>query len=229
MIRSATPPVTTLTVFSFAPRMRAWAFVQMGLARPLLRSVPGMRFRKLLGTGRGIGFTLRPDWGRYALLAVWDSEEDAGVFLRSSRFMERYRRRAMHEWTTILKTISAHGAWDGLNPFLPSGASSDDGRVGVLTRATIRPGRLRPFWKMVAPISEALERAEGLECSIGIGEIPFIRQATLSIWSDHDAMKRFAYADPVHRGVVERTRAESWYAEELFARFAVIHVSGQLR
>ncbi|MBS1913253.1 MAG: spheroidene monooxygenase [Bacteroidetes bacterium] len=229
MIRSVPGPVTTLTVFSFAPRMRAWAFAQMGLARPLLRSVPGMRFHKLLGTGRGIGFTLRPDWGRYALLGVWDSEEDARAFLRSSRFMERYRRCAMREWTTILETISAHGAWDGVNPFLPSGRSDADGRVGVLTRATIRPGRLRPFWKMVAPISEALGRAEGLEYSIGIGEVPFIRQATLSIWSDHAAMKRFAYADPIHRGVVQRTRAESWYAEELFARFAVVHVGGQLQ
>lgn len=229
MNRTEAPPVTTLTVFSFGARERMWAFAQMALARPMLRRVPGMRFHKLMGTGRGIGFTLRPDWGRYALLGVWDCEDDARTFLGSSRFVARYRRHASHEWTTVLRTIAAHGAWNGSNPFLPADAGEPDGRVAVLTRATIRPLRLRAFWRMVMPVSEALARADGLEYSIGIGEVPFVRQATLSIWSDHQAMRRFAYGDPVHGDVIRRTRAEAWYAEDLFARFVVVDVSGQLQ
>jgi hypothetical protein len=42
----------------------------MGSARAELARVAGMRFWKLLGTGKGNGFSLRPDFSRYGLLAV---------------------------------------------------------------------------------------------------------------------------------------------------------------
>ena len=66
-----TEPITTLLVFSFAPSRRLWAFIAMARVRSLLKDVPGLRFHKMMGTGRGRGFSLRPDWGRYAVRGVW--------------------------------------------------------------------------------------------------------------------------------------------------------------
>jgi heme-degrading monooxygenase HmoA len=204
----------------------------MAFARPLLRNVPGLRFWKLLGTGAGSSFSSSPDWGRYAMLGVWESEAAARAFLRDSRLMLHYRNRIERSATVILRTLSAHGAWDGSNPFLPvdpveTGAGSMPGMLGVLTRATIRPRHLRAFWRDVPAASRALEKAPGLVASIGVGELPLIRQATFSLWRDTEAMKRYAYGTAEHREVIERTRREGWYSEELFARFAVIDIIGE--
>jgi heme-degrading monooxygenase HmoA len=220
-------PITTLTVFSFPQGERFWAFSQMALSRPLLAGIEGMRFRKLMGTGRGRGFTRSPDWSRYAFLAVWDREEQARGFLDGSRFMRRYRRHTAEISTVILATVAAHGTWNGRKPFGPPAADTGGGALGVLTRATIRPARLRAFWERVDPVSAGLNDVPGLIASVGIGEAPFIRQATFSLWESTEAMQEFAYRSPEHREVVRRTRAEGWYSEDLFARFHVLDIIGR--
>jgi hypothetical protein len=200
----------------------------MAFARRLLRDVPGLRFHRLMGMGRGIGFSREPDWGRYAFLGVWQSHEHARRFLDDSRFISRYRSHAERVSTVILHPLTAHGSWDGANPFEPSAASFGDdiGPIGILTRATIRLSRAHAFWSQVAPVSHELAHAPGLIASVGIGELPFIRQATFSIWQSSAHMQAFAYANGRHREVIRRTRDEHWYSEDLFARFQVVEEIG---
>jgi heme-degrading monooxygenase HmoA len=73
-----------------------------------------------------------------------------------------------------------------------------------------------------------MTKADGYLHSIGIGEAPFFRQATLSIWASMEKMKAFAYGSKEHADVIRKTRKEDWYSEELFARFKVISSSGKL-
>lgn len=201
-----------------------WAFMQMGLARPLLKRLPGLRFYKMLGTGRGKIFSLRPDWSRYAFLGVWESENAARDFLENSTFMGRYRTHSNHQTSAILRTISAHGKWDGRNPFLPA-AFYTEGRIAILTRASIRPARLAAFWRQAASVNDKFAQTPGLLSSIGIGEAPFMRQATFSIWENLQQVKQFAYGENEHRRTIQRVRDEGWYSEELFARFAIVEIS----
>ena len=222
---AAVPPTVTLTLFGYSGRERAWAFAQMGLARGRIARERGLRFWKLVGSGRGLGFSLRPNWSRYGLLAVWESAEAADAFFSSSPVAREYREHADEVWTVRLAPVAAHGAWSGANPFLPLAPRATGGPVAVLTRASIRWQRLAAFWSAVPEASRALESAGGLVASIGIGEAPFVRQATFSLWRTEADMQAFAYAG-AHRDVIRRTRDEGWYAEELFARFAPVASEG---
>lgn len=219
--------LTTLTLFGYPTRARIWAFLQMGLAQPELQRTAGLRFWKLLGSGRGQGFSLQPNWDRYGLLAVWATPADAEKFFATAPLMDAYRRHAAEIWTVYLAPVQAHGRWSGENPFQPLAERRVDGPIAVLTRATIRWQKLLPFWRAVPASSAALARAPGLLASIGVGEAPFVRQATFSLWRSEADVKAFAYRNDVHRTVIQRTRAERWYAEELFARFVPIGSTGQ--
>ncbi len=216
--------ITTMTVFEFTRLQKLWAFAAMSLVGRRLRRVSGIRFRKMMGSGKGIGFSARPDFGRYALLATWSSRAEAEEFYRDSRFMYVYRRRATSIRTWYLLPHRSHGAWDGSDPFAREerDAGDPEQKLAVITRATINLRRARPFWKMVRPVADELAKTEGLSYSIGVGEVPWIRQATFSVWSSASAMKQFAYSSPLHREVIRRTREEEWYAEDLFARFSIL-------
>ncbi len=201
----------------------------MGFARPLLKNLSGLRFYKLLGAGKGVGFSLIPDWGRYAFLGVWENEEEARNFLATSSFMANYRSRTKRVTTVIGNPISAHGNWNGKNPFLPLALLDEEleAPIAVLTRATIRPWKFKAFWSQVPPLRALLIKTPGLLGTIGVGEAPFFRQATFSLWENQAALKKFAYQTSQHRQAISRTRQEKWYSEELFARFKVVEIIGE--
>ena len=56
----------------------------------------------------------------------------------------------------------------------------------------------------------------------GIGEWPFIQQATISIWDNSKSINEFAYKDKIHSDIVKATRKKKWYKEDLFSRFNLI-------
>ncbi len=67
-----------------------------------------------------------------------------------------------------------------------------------------------------------------LALALGIGEAPIVLQGTFSVWESSAALNSFAYDRAPHAAVVRRTAEERWYAEELFARFALLSAEGTL-
>jgi len=118
-----------------------------------------------------------------------------------------------------LQPVLAHGAWGGAHPLTPAAPGVRGGPVAILARATIRPSRMLRFYRAIDAPATALQDSRGRLESVGIGEWPVARQATFSVWRSLADACAYAYESPSHRAVVRRTRAESWYAEELFARF----------
>ncbi|TQM74941.1 spheroidene monooxygenase [Thermopolyspora flexuosa] len=198
---------------------------QAAFDRPVLRAVDGLRFWRLLGTGRGASMTLGADLRRWALFAVWRHPDDLDAFLRRSPIAARWRDEAVELWQVRLAPLSSRGRWGGVDPFagavppaVPEG-EEPEGPVAVLTRATIRLTRLAAFYRAVPEVDRTLHAQEGRLASVGIGEWPVARQATFSLWRDGAAATAFAYRTAAHADVIRRVRARDWYAEELFARF----------
>lgn len=223
-------PLATLTVVRYAPARAVFGALHMATQRRLLARERGMRFARLLGTGRGIGFSAVPDLGTWALFAVWDDGDAWERFAAQSPVMRQYRERGIETYSLLLAPLSAHGRWGGAGPFdpLPDPPPPLDpaAPVAVLTRATIRLRRAARFWSRVAPVDDTLRGEADLLLTFGVGEVPWLKQATLSVWRTAAAMKAWAYRTPHHAEVVRRTRAEGWYAEELFARFRLVGTRG---
>ena len=218
--------VTTLTFFSFR-KHKFWAFRRMGSVGFQMNSVKGLEFYKFLGTGGGDGFSIRPDFSTYAFLGVWEDESDyVKCFEEHPVFLE-YQNKAFVQRDLKLKAVKSYGQWSGTNHFKKQEGDLDQNtteklQAVVITRATLRWSRLLSFWKAVPAASRAIKQAKWVSYYKGIGEWPFIQQATVSIWDDFDAVNRFAYQGKQHAKIVQQTRQKKWYKEDLFSRFYLL-------
>ena len=198
----------------------------MGIAPFLLDNVKGLLFFKFLGTGGGKGFSLWPDFSTYAFMGVWEHKNDYENFISQNPFFSQYQKRATTQRDLILISVKSHGKWSGINPFQKSETTISEEastkKAVVITRATLNWSRLISFWRSVPAASKAIENARGIQYYKGIGEWPFIQQATISIWDDFDAVNSFAYKGKEHANIVKKTRQKKWYKEDLFSRFYLV-------
>jgi spheroidene monooxygenase len=204
----------------------------MGLARLSLRHEDQARFWKLCGSGTGHGFTPRPNWGVWSLLAVWPDLATAEARVATSPVWQRWRARAQESWTVYMTPISARGTWAGANPFAPDSApaitapAAPSGPLAALTRATVKPSRALRFWNRVPGISDVIGTDPNVAFKIGIGEVPLLHQVTFSIWPDTASMAAFARGDGPHGRAIRAVREGNWFAEELYARFQLLGSEG---
>lgn len=216
-----------LTVVRY-PSGMGWAgLVSMALFRlPLLFS-RSHSFWKLMGSGKNGTFDKTPDWLQWAVLEIGDE-----AFLPDTpRFLINWWKwMGCEKWLLIMEALEGHGTWDGKACFgtVPK-QSSYEGPIAVLTRASIRFSKLSAFWKNVDAVARQMAGADGFLFSLGIGEVPWIKQATFSIWESKEKMKLFAYQLQEHAAVIRKTRKENWYSEEMFVRFRMISSTGSIR
>jgi hypothetical protein len=218
--------VVSFTLFRLKKGEKLWAFGQMASLPPHLAMAEGCSFSKMMGSGNGVGFSIWPNFGVYAMMMVWDDIASFRYFEAKDLLYHDYKSRCTETLTLIGQAYKYHGTWDGKTPFESIGDTSQDQRRMVLTRATIRLSKLISFWRYVPATSAAIEQAEGRLFSIGIGEWPFIQQATLSVWKDEDMIKQYAYKNQAHLQAIKMTKELDWYTEEMFTRFVPLYIEG---
>jgi len=206
-----------------------WAIARMALDRITLWQMKSITFWKLLGAGKGETFTPRDaDPLRWGLLIVTKQESQSDI--NESALVKRWREKAISEFSADLIPISIHGSWSRKEPFagVQSADSNWSGSIAAITRARIKWRKNLIFWRSVPPVTSSLHNSNGLIAAIGIGEAPIGLQGTFSLWSSADAVRQFAYRGEAHKAAIAATHRENWYAEEMFARFAVTRSSGDL-
>lgn len=209
---------------------KLWAFGQMQFGHSKLAHVKGQQFYKLMGSGKGLGFSPWPDWSIYGLFQIWDDEASANAFFEQSSFYYTYKSKAAESSTVFAKNVASHGLWDGANPFEKSELNRQEELPSlVLTRATIKISKLRKFWNYVPTSQKPIANAPGLLYTKGVGEWPLVQMATLSFWKTEQAMKDFAYGSEEHKKAIKMTKELQWYREELFARFVPYKVKGNFK
>lgn len=202
-------------------------------------------FWKLLGCGKNGTFDKTPDLQQWGIMTVHkkvvtadniscnaDSTQLRKAIQNShySAFITGWWRTFRCEtWTIVLQPIEGHGLWDGKKAFgdLPK-TSEYEGSIAVLTRATIHLDKLKNFWANVDGVARLMSTSPGFITSLGIGEVPWIKQATFSVWQSKSNMKDYAYKMREHAEVIRKTRQENWYKEEMFVRFKILATYGTL-
>lgn len=225
----ATPAVVSLHLFGVATSSVPRALGRMGLDRAAVRRLPGATFAKLLGTGSGRTFTPRDaDPHHWGVLACW-SDDDGPARLEASSVGRGWTSIADEQCRFLLRPLVSRGEWARRTPFGDPLPHRWDGPVAAITRARIRTSQWRRFWSAVPPVSGDLRAVDGLRLALGIGEAPVGLQGTFSVWESNAALTEFAHRRSPHAEVMRRTHEVQWYAEELFARFALVEASGTYR
>jgi len=204
-----------------------WAILHMGLDRLALARRSDVKFWKLLGAGKGETFTPKDaDILRWGLLVVVDKDSE----IANSKIIKRWNKKSQSQFSAQLSPISVNGAWSKKSPFdqIPKVTNDWSGKVVAITRARIKWRKNVIFWSSVPPVTTSLHSSPGLISAIGIGEAPIGLQGTFSIWESGEAIKNFAYSGAAHKEAIKATHRHAWYAEEMFARFALIESRGSL-
>ena len=218
--------IVTAHLWRLSRRDIPWALRAVARDRRRVRALPGARFVKLLGTSHG--FTpFDADLQRWLLISAWPDALQGSAF-EDSVIADGWHDRAVESWRAVLRPLSSRGRWAGREPFgTPTRHQAWAGPVAALTRARLSPRRAVGFWRSVPAVVAALDARPGLLASFGFGEAPLGYQGTFSVWSEQAALQDFAYRTP-HKDAIARSARSRWFAEELFARFAVLDSYGTI-
>lgn len=180
------------------------------------RRDPGVVLAKLLGTTgrRFVPGDVQPT--RWALLTCRADGQPASPWSPAAAVSA----------TLHLRPVTSRGRWDGIDPFPGCEGEVGAGPVAVLTRATLRARHARRFYADVPAIAAEVGAECGARAAFGFGEAPVLRQGTFSIWESAASLASFHREARAHGAAMRRTPQIGWYAEELFARLAVVRTVG---
>lgn len=221
---SSAPTVVALLLVRLRSGAVLWGLSRLVLGVLGLRRPTGMRFARVLGSGRSGGFGVVPSLHHQGVIAFFDDEVNARRFIDESPVVRAYRRHADECLVAVLRPTSSRGSWGGTQLAASTGAAAD-GPVATLTRASIRPRHASTFWRHSPATEESLSAAAGCRLAVGLGEAPLLRQATFSVWDDAGAVDAYARRG-AHRAAAASAWRQNWFSESMFVRMVPLVLRG---
>ncbi len=211
-----------LDIFTFN-KNKFWMFKMMGaytLNKNLL-NFSGLNFIKLLGTGSRDGFSLIPDFSSYVMISSWENDLFRKSFFDENEIINEIISKSSKRVQIKIDPYNYTGSWNGINPF-KNNSSYNGGKILVITRARVRFNKLINFIINTSLAAKSIKSFQGADFYKGVGELPIIEQATISIWKNEQSMKDYAYSDRNHLKIISKARKDRWYSEELFVRCNIL-------
>jgi len=222
--------VVFVLLVDYLRQHQGWGWLRLMSGGSALRDVPGLDFAKVMGSGQGGGFSLRPSATHQGVVTCFDNWSHASEFMRSP-WVRAVRARSNQSWMGILAVKSARGQWDQ-QPWgateeraLHGAPDTSSSELAVLTRASIKPAKAMAFWRHAPAVQTDLDRAEGCELAMGLGEAPLLRQCTFSIWRDAAAMTAYAHHQ-AHLSAIQAACKHQFFSESLFVHLRPLYMQG---
>jgi hypothetical protein len=226
-VNAASTFSSNVVVFLLAdikPTSRWWGYGRYVLSRFSLSTIEGLQFFKMLGSGYEGGFGLRPSGTKQGLFCVFDSLARADDFLANAPLVAKYRHHSREFLSVKLLPFSVKGTWAGQGLGVAAKAPENQW-VAALTRASIRPSKAKRFWSKQPASERSLRSAKGCLLASGVGEAPFFRQATFTVWENVAAMDAYARTG-AHLEAIKASMNGAFFSETMFVRFALEDLRG---
>jgi hypothetical protein len=214
-----------LGLIDIASNSRGWGFLRYILGKHPFRSAPGLQFCKILGSGFNGGFSTKPSLTKQGFFCVFDSALNAAQFEETSSILKAYQDHAHEFFLAKIQAYSSRGSWSGFSMSCVNSNSSINGPIASLTRASIRPSKAGQFWEKAKPAEDAIALASGKILTAGVGEAPYLRQATFTIWDDVQSLEQYAQKG-AHLSAIKAAYGQAYFSESMFTRFKVIKAQG---
>lgn len=214
-----------LGLIDIASHARGWGFSRYILGKRPFRNTPGLQFCKVLGSGYNGGFSTKPSLTKQGFFCVFDSAHNAALFEESSSLLKAYQDHAHEFFLASVQAYSSRGSWSGFSMSCADPNPPINGPIASLTRASIRPSKAKQFWQKAKPAEDAITTASGKILTAGVGEAPYFRQATFTIWNNAQSLDHYAQQG-AHLSAIKAAYGQAYFSESMFTRFRVIKAQG---
>lgn len=181
------------------------------------------KFIKLLGTGSKEGFSVFPDFSNYILISAWENDKDREQFIKTHKVINNITDKCYERTEIKIDPYESKGSWNNSNPF-DNKSDYKNEKILIITRARVRFKKMLDFLINTSKASRSIKNHDGAIFYKGVGELPIIEQATISIWESEEKMKLYAYNNSEHMKIISKARKRKWYSEELFVRCNILHI-----
>ena len=229
MMQDTLSGVVVVVVADLLRQHQGWGWLRLVAGASAYKDVPGLTMAKVMGSGHGGGFGLRPSPTHQGLICTFSHLDFARAFLDSDA-VQAYRHRARECWTGVMVVQSGRGHWDkqawvASSPESLGDSAAPQGPLAVLTRASILPTKTMAFWRYAPAAQAELKHSPGCLLAMGLGEVPLVRQCTFSLWQDTAAMLAYAQQG-AHQVASAAAYKHQFFSESMFVRMQVLQMAG---
>ena len=160
-------------------------------------------------------------------LWIWKHPENALAFREESDLIKLYQDHADEFFCVSLQSYSSKGSWSSYSMNVTQEAPVE-GPIAGITRASIKWHKAPKFWSKAPPAEDSLNHTKGCILAAGLGEAPYLRQATFTIWESQLAMDDYARSG-AHLEAIRSAYQGAFFSESMFTRFIPINPLGTWR